>query len=186
MAIAFTWGSTQISYALIAYAFTSICLGLFIIKYMYTLNKPISAMIILILLILIFIFFGKRWFVNGQLKGTTAATTAAASATASASASAASGQCGGSSTPTSSPTFWPPIVNACPDFMTINSAGACVDTNALYGNGTLTFPTSQAPATTCNLLQNADTTKNAYLRWEGVTEADGTCKVSNIGRSPSM
>jgi hypothetical protein len=39
---------------------------------------------------------------------------------------------------------------------------------------------------TCGLIQNPDTTKTAYLRWEGVTESDGTCKVANIGRSPSM
>ena len=184
MAIAFTWGSMHISYALIAYALVSIGLGLSLVKFLYSLNKPISAMIVLVLLIIMFVFFGKRWFVSGQLKGTTAATSASASASAATATTAT--QCGGSGMPVSSKTFWPPIVNACPDFMTIDSTGACVDTHALYGNGTLSFPTSQPPSITCGLIQNPSTTKTSYLRWEGVTEADGTCNIGNIGRAPSM
>jgi hypothetical protein len=181
----FTWGTTTLSYYFLAYTIISASIGLYMIKYAYELNKPMSAMIILVLLVLLFVFFGKRWFVNGQLKGTPGAVASQVAAASGPSAVAASGQCGGT-TPGPKPTFWPPIINACPDFMTIDAMGNCADTNFLYGEGSLLFPAKQPPSTICTVLQAPNSAHTKYVRWEGVVEADGICKAANIGRAPSM
>ena len=182
----FTWGKTTLSYYFLAYTIISASIGIYMIKYAYELNKPMSAIIIMVLLVLLFVFFGKRWFVNGQLKGTPGAVASqVAAAQLAPSAVGASGQCG-ETTPTSAATFWPPIINACPDFMTIDAMGNCADTNFLYGGGSLLFPAKQPPATICTILQAPNSAHTKYLRWEGVVEADGVCKAANIGRAPSM
>lgn len=186
MAIGFRWGNTSLSYSFIMYILVSVCLGLYLIKYMYSLNKSISAMIVLILLILVFIFFGKRWFQHGQLKGSSAWVTANALAQSDQSGSP-SGQCAdGSSTTTAS--IWPPIVNHCPDFMIIDATGKCVDTNKLYGSGTALgttiIQTYKGNTDVCSSV--IDPAKSIYLRWEGVVQTEGSCNKANIGKPPSL
>jgi len=186
MAFGVSWGNTSLSFSFVIYILISISLGLTLIKQMYTLNKPISAMIILILLILIFIFFGKRWFQHGQLKGSSAWTQANALQSGSTS-TAAVGQCAGGSPATLlKPSIWPPVVNYCPDFMIVDSSGNCIDKNKLYG------PNSSAGTTTIskytgntNVCASVTTTASKYLRWEGVVEAEGACNPANIGKPPS-
>ena len=161
---------------------------------MYTQNKPISAMIILVLLVIIFLFFAKRWFEHGQLKGSSGWMQANA-----VSQSGSSSQCpdaSGSTVIATTPTNWPPIINQCPDFMTLSTANSCVDLNKLYGKETAigTFTFSNAPATAatstiiCSNIQNPSSVANsvAYLRWEGVVQNEGNCIPGNIGRAPTL
>lgn len=191
MAVGFSWGNTSLSFAFIIYLLVSVSTVLYLVKYMYTQNKQISAMIVLVLLILVFIFFGRRWFQYGQLKGTSAWTKAnALTQSGQTAATASTGQCSDGSSPASKgSSLWPPVVNHCPDFMTVNSAGACVDTNKLYGDGT-TIGTTIIPATTtlssakCTAVTGNSATSK-YLRWEGVVQAEGSCNPANIGKAPS-
>jgi hypothetical protein len=162
---------------------------MYLVKYMYTQNKQISAMIVLILLILVFIFFGRRWFQYGQLKGS-AAWVQANAAQSGQTSTVASGQCSdGSAATSTNPSMWPPVVNKCPDFMILNETGACVDTNKLYGTssiGTTTIAAAnvgQATDATCTAV-TGNQAQNKYLRWEGVVEAEGSCKKANIGKAP--
>jgi len=192
MALGFSWGHTTLSFPFIAYILISICLGMYLIKYMYTQGKQISGMIVLVLLILVFIFFGKRWFQYGQLKGTSAWITANALAQ-SGQSSTPSGKCSdGSSAVSTFSAVWPPVVNHCPDFMTLDSSNNCLDSNKLYGTGTLGTTTvlysvpialSGAKAICTTLSPSND--KDTYLRWEGVVETEGTCVAENIGKKPS-
>jgi len=183
MAISFTWGTEKLSYPFIMYVLISVSLGLYLVKYMYTLNKQISAMIVLILLVVTFIFFGKRWFQYGQLKGTSAWTQANSLAQSGSVASA--GQCSGSTTETSA-TGWPPVVNHCPDFMTLDGSGKCIDSSKLYGTGATKgqthIPIYKGTTNVCSSF--TDATKSQYLRWEGVVQAEGVCNPGNIGRAP--
>lgn len=184
MAIGFSWGTTKLSYPFIMYILVSVCLGLYLVKYMYTLNKEISAMIVFVLLILTFLFFGKRWFQYGQLKGTSA-WTQMNSAIQSGSASATAEQCGGVSS-ASVPTSWPPVVNYCPDFMTIDGSGKCVDSNKLYGTTSLGQTQIAKYTGNTNVCSSVtDPAKSMYLRWEGVVQAEGSCSPGNIGKKPS-
>lgn len=185
MAIGFSWGTSSLSYPFIMYILVSICLGLYTVKYMYTLNKQISAMIVLILLTLIFIFFGKRWFQHGQLKGSSAWTQANAVAQSGSIASAS--QCGTSAS-SAGPTAWPPIINYCPDFMTIDANGKCIDSAKLYGTSSALGGTIiQSYTGTSGVCPpfTGSPSPNTYLRWEGVIQAEGSCNSGNIGRAPS-
>lgn len=184
MAIAFSWGNVRLSYAFIMYVLISISLGMYLVKYMYSLNKQISALIVMILLVLIFVFFGKRWFQYGQLKGSAEWTKANALAQSGSAASLAE-QCG--STPASGtiPTVWPPVVNHCPDFMTIDGSGACVDSNKMYGPNASTGNTTFTYTGTTNVCSSVTGANSQYLRWEGVVQAEGSCNPGNIGKPPS-
>ena len=189
MALTFTWGTTKISISLIIYLLISVSLGLYLVKYMYTLNKVISAMIVFILLILIFVFFGRRWFQYGQLKGTKDWTLANAAALSDQITTVANNDAC-RETETQPAGLWPPVVNYCPDFMTIDSSGNCVDTvNKLYGSGT-SIGTSMITkyAGTSNVCPSVAATPtnpaNLYLRWEGVVQAEGSCNPGNIGKAP--
>jgi len=160
---------------------------------MYTQNKPISAMIILVLLVIIFLFFAKRWFEHGQLKGSAGWMQANA-----VSQSGSSSQCpdaSGATVIATTPTNWPPIINQCPDFMTLNTSNQCVDSKGLYGTGagigTFSFSNARATAATskvvCSNIQNPTSTNSvAYLRWEGVVQNEGNCIPGNIGRAPTL
>jgi hypothetical protein len=159
---------------------------------MYTQGKQISGMIVLVLLILVFIFFGKRWFQYGQLKGSSAWVTANALAQ-SGQTSTPSGQCSDGSSAISGVSVWPPVVNHCPDFMTLDKLNTCVDSNKLYGTGTLGTTTIQpykvpialsTAKTMCSTI-SPSTPSDTYLRWEGVVETEGTCIAENIGKKPS-
>lgn len=194
MAIEFRWGSMKLSFAFIAYLLISICVGLYLVKLMYTQNKPISAMIVIVLLVIVFLFFMKRWFQHGQLKGSAGWMQANA-----VSQSGSSSQCpdaSGSTVIATTPTNWPPVINQCPDFMTLNTSNRCVDTSGLYGMGssigTFSFSNTR-PATTatstviCSNIQNPTSANSvAYLRWEGVVLNEGNCIPGNIGRAPTL
>lgn len=188
MAIAFTWGNTSLSYPFIMYVLICLSLGMYLVKYMYDQNKPISAMIVLILVIMVFMFFGKRWFQYGQLKGTSAWTQANSLAQ-SGSVASTSSECGSSSNG-SLPTGWPPVVNHCPDFMTLDGSGKCVDSSKLYGTGTSSSRTNlglteiASYTGTTNVCSSVTGANSKYLRWEGVVQAEGVCNPGNIGRAP--
>ena len=187
MGFGLSWGNTTLSFAFVMYALISISLGQMLTKYMYTLNKSISAMIVLILLILVFIFFGKRWFQYGQLKGTTAWTQANALTQSGSTPTATTGQCSdGSLASVSKASVWPPVVNYCPDFMIVDGSGNCIDKNKLYGPnasaGTTTISKYSGNANVCSSVTGP---ASKYLRWEGVIQAEGACNPANIGKPPS-
>jgi hypothetical protein len=92
-------------------------------------------MILLILLILIFIFYGLRWFPDGNLNGTKPPVKA-----------------------------WPPIVNMCPDFMVSwkdldTGKLYCYDANNVYGLQTAL----SSPPLAGNLIINRRVGQSAYL-----------------------
>jgi len=184
MAISFSWGNVSLSYAFIMYILISVCLGMYLVKYMYTLNKQISALIVMILLILVFVFFGKRWFQYGQLKGSAEWTKANALAQSGSAASVAA-QCGDTPASGTSLTVWPPVVNHCPDFMTIDGGGACVDSNKMYGPNASTGNTTFKYTGTTNVCNSVTGANSQYLRWEGVVQAEGSCNPGNIGKPPT-
>lgn len=185
MALGFSWGNVSLSYAFIMYLLISVSLGMYLIKYLYTLNKQVSALIAMILLILVFIFFGKRWFQYGQLKGSAAWTKANAVAQSGSAASLAD-QCGENSTVSGTiSSVWPPVVNHCPDFMTIDETGTCVDSNKMYGARGSTGNTKFSYTGTMNVCSSVSGTNSQYLRWEGVVQAEGSCNPGNIGKPPS-
>lgn len=189
MAIAFTWGSTSLSYSFIMYVLICLSLGMYLVKFMYDQNKSVAAMILIILLIMVFIFFGKRWFQYGQLKGTSGWTQANSLAQSGSVASTA-GQCGSPESNPAAPTGWPPVVNHCPDFMTLDGSKKCVDSSKLYGTGTASSRTNlgltQIPSYTgsTNVCSSVTGPNSKYLRWEGVVQAEGVCNPGNIGRAP--
>ena len=186
MAIAFSWGKLKLSYTFLMYILISVCLGMALVKYMYTLNKQISALIVIILLILVFMFFAKRWFEYGQLKGSAEWTKEKALAQSGSVASLAA-QCGDSTQDTiTTPTIWPPVVNHCPDFMTIDGTGACVDSNMMYGSRGATGNTKFSYTGKTNVCASVTGQNSQYLRWEGVVQAEGSCNPGNIGKPPSM
>ena len=95
-------------FSLIVYILLSVVVGGYAVSTLYQRNQTIGGMISIVLLILIFIFFGLRWFQGGSLKGTKKDGKVA----------------------------WPPIVNACPDFMVSwkDSNGVyCYDAGDVYG-----------------------------------------------------
>jgi len=188
MAFGLSWGNTTLSFAFVIYILVSVSLGLFLMKFMYTLNKPISAMIVLILLLLIFFFFGKRWFQYGQLKGTTAWTQANALTQSGSTATPTTGQCSdGAAARLNTPSVWPPVVNYCPDFMIVDASGNCIDKNKLYGEpsslGTTTISTYTGNKNVCSSVTGP---ASKYLRWEGVIQEEGACNPENIGKPPSI
>lgn len=190
MASIFSWGSTNLSYAFIIYIVICIAQGLFLVKYMYMQNKPVAAMIALVLLILVFYFFGKRWFQYGQLKGTKEWVVANANAQSGSGSSSKSGSpnsCVPAGASTAPPSLWPPIVNHCPDFMVLQNDKSCKDVAKLYGTtaiGQTIVPAYSGQKNMCTSV-TGDTSKNQYLRWEGVVQAEGSCNPGNIGKSPS-
>ncbi len=106
------------------------------VTFLYKRGQTIGAMLLLILLILIFIFYGLRWFPDGNLNGTQPA----------------------------KPGSWPPIVNMCPDFMVTwtnieDKKVYCYDANNIYGLQTAL----SSPPLTSNLTINGRAGQSAYL-----------------------
>lgn len=99
-------------YWVILYSVICVLVGGGSVNFLYKRGQTMGAMILLVLLILIFIFYGQRWFPNGNLNGTRAA---------------------------GEKVLWPPIVNMCPDFMvtwtdrTDGNKVYCYDANNVYG-----------------------------------------------------
>lgn len=106
----------MISFSLIIYILVSSIVTLSTLNYFYSKQQTIGALLSLVLLILIFTFYGLRWFEGGEVKGAD-----------------------------TSKAVWPPIVNMCPDYMTVvkgtHTVGSttksgiyCVDAKNIYGD----------------------------------------------------
>jgi hypothetical protein len=93
---------------LVAYIFISAILGSSLVSFMYKQGQTIGAIGLVVLLLLIYVFYGLRWFKGGNLKGTTV----------------------------DGKIPWPPIINACPDFMSSYKASDgkiyCYDAGNFY------------------------------------------------------
>jgi hypothetical protein len=162
----------------IAYILLCVALGGGAVSYFYKRQESIASMVALVLLILVFVFYGLRWFESGELKG---------------------------SKPSSGD--WPPIVNACPDYMSLykHSDGKvyCYDAGNVYnlktynGAGLTTGLTINGVANqSAYLIKNgkinplkdnlknalADKTNGKYLKWEGVWDGQSmnTSKVPKV------
>ncbi len=119
----------------ILYSLICIMIGGGGVTFLYKRGQTIAAMILLILLILIFIFYGLRWFPDGNLNGTKPPAKA-----------------------------WPPIVNMCPDFMVSwkdldTGKLYCYDANNVYGLQTAL----SSPPLAGNLIINRRVGQSAYL-----------------------
>lgn len=94
----------RMDYWLIVYIVVSVVLGAGVSGFLYKRQQTVGAILCFILLLLIFVFYGLRWFSGGNLKGS---------------------EQGG--------VAWPPIVNACPDFMaSYTSTDASTGANKVY------------------------------------------------------
>ena len=98
----------------ILYSLVCIIVGGGFVSMLYNRGQTMGAMVLLVLLILVFLFYGLRWFPNGNLNGTTPGAVA-----------------------------WPPIVNMCPDFMVSwtnksDNKVYCYDAANVYGLQTAT------------------------------------------------
>jgi len=158
--MAITFNGYTPSFEFIMYILISSTAGLMILKYLYTANMPIAAMLCLVLLILVFIFFQMRWFSNLKLKGTSSYVPQPSASTSGCAADSVS-------VDTSVNSNWPPIINICPDYM-VSQNGRCVDSNKLYG-------TNNAMVSTLLHDRNCNDYNVPYLRWEGIVERDGQC-----------
>jgi hypothetical protein len=120
-------------YWLIAYVLICIVLGSSTISFFFQRGQSIAAIMLLVLLILVFVFYGLRWFSDGNLKGLDNAKS------------------------------WPPIVNMCPDFMMtwtdpISKNVYCYDANNIYK-----LKSGAAAGTLGNLTINNIPNQSAYL-----------------------
>ncbi len=101
---------------------------------LYNRGQTMGAMATLVLLLLVFIFFGLRWFPDGNLNGSKPGKLA-----------------------------WPPIVNVCPDFMVSWTAPDkkvyCYDAANVYNLKTA----SAAPPLVSGLTIGTATNQSAYL-----------------------
>ena len=101
---------------------------------LYNRGQTMGSMATLVLLILVFIFFGLRWFPDGNLNGSKPGKLA-----------------------------WPPIVNVCPDFMVSWTAPDkkvyCYDAANVYNLKTA----SPAPPLVSGLTIGTATNQSAYL-----------------------
>jgi hypothetical protein len=129
-------GRKEMDFWLIAYIVVSIIIGTGASGFLYKRQQTVAAILTFILLLLIFIFYGLRWFSGGNLKGSQPGTVA-----------------------------WPPIVNACPDFMISYKASDgktyCYDVNNFYGLKVST--TSISNVSNTNLTYGALTGQNGYV-----------------------
>ena len=120
-------------FSLILYILLCVLIGGGIVSSFYNENQKAAAISALVLLILVFIFFGIRWFKDGNLKGTQQGTIA-----------------------------WPPIVNMCPDFMVnwtdSNNKIYCYDASNVYG-----LKTASGSGLTTSLTINGVPGQSAYL-----------------------
>ena len=101
---------------------------------LYNRGQTMGAMATLVLLLLVFIFFGLRWFPDGNLNGSKPGKL-----------------------------VWPPIVNVCPDFMVSWTAPDkkvyCYDAANVYNLKTA----SAAPPLVSGLTIGTATNQSAYL-----------------------
>jgi hypothetical protein len=165
----------------IVYILLCVAIGGGAVSYFYKLQETTGAMVAMVLLILVFVFYGLRWFEAGELKGTK-----------------------------SSNGNWPPIVNACPDYMSLykDASGVyCYDAGNIYGLKSVTAGNAGTVKITINGVANqsalvlknigtrtgailkdnfknviSDTTNGKYVKWEGVWDGQSmnTSKVPKV------
>ena len=122
----------------ILYSLVCVVVGGGAVNFLFKRGQTMGAIGVLVLLVLIFIFFGLRWFPDGNLNGSKPQAQA-----------------------------WPPIVNMCPDFMiswkdTSATGGNklyCYDANNIYGLQTA----PAAPPLVRPLTIGTATGQSAYL-----------------------
>lgn len=120
----------------ILYALMCVLVGGGSVNFLFKRGQTMGAIGVLVLLVLIFIFFGLRWFPGGNLNGSKPKAQA-----------------------------WPPIVNACPDFMVSwtdksnSSKVYCYDANNVYGLKTA----AEAPPMKSSLTIGTATGQSGYL-----------------------
>jgi hypothetical protein len=153
--------STAINYPLLSYILAVVIVLMTTVSYLYRSERLVAAISIFILFMLIFTFFGLRWFKHGL-----------------SSTSVYKGN-------------YPPVINTCPDYMSVYRNGTtvgCIDTIGILRNGggisgMSTIRRGQIPA-------DKDIFKNIYkygdakgvlgdlrkkaedkgLTWEGITD----------------
>ena len=118
----------------ILYSLVCVVVGGGFVSMLYNRGQTMGAMATLVLLLLVFIFFGLRWFPDGNLNGSKPGKLA-----------------------------WPPIVNVCPDFMVSWTAPDkkvyCYDAANVYNLKTA----SAAPPLVSGLTIGTATNQSAYL-----------------------
>jgi len=118
----------------ILYSLVCVVVGGGFVSMLYNRGQTMGSMATLVLLILVFIFFGLRWFPDGNLNGSKPGKLA-----------------------------WPPIVNVCPDFMVSWTAPDkkvyCYDAANVYNLKTA----SAAPPLVSGLTIGTATNQSAYL-----------------------
>lgn len=120
----------------ILYSLVCVVVGGGAVNFLFKRGQTMGAIGVLVLLVLIFIFFGLRWFPDGNLNGSKPRAQA-----------------------------WPPIVNMCPDFMVSwidkanNSKAYCYDANNLYSLQSA----AAAPPIVSGLTIGTATGQSAYL-----------------------
>lgn len=124
-------------YWVILYSLVCVLVGGGAVNFLYKRGQMIGAILALVLLILIFVFYGLRWFPDGNLNG---------------------------SKRSDKPVAWPPIINVCPDFMVTwtdrtDNKVYCYDANNVYG---LQRATGASPLVS-NKTINSASGQSAYL-----------------------
>jgi hypothetical protein len=142
----------DIDFSLILYALAALLIGGGGSYYIMKTERMVTAVGFLLASIAIFTYFGLRWFDGMKLRPNIS----------------------GVIDPN---TPWPPVINYCPDFLSLKQEGNsfyCVDT---MGVSTLPLFTQGSTATATNgILLNKDSTAQAYagtfitknVTWEGI------------------
>ncbi len=142
-------------YWFIAYLLICFAIAGTFLRMFATSGQTTAAVLSTLLLVAIFVFYGLRWFKDSELKGTSAA--------------------GG--------VAWPPIVNACPDFMVTytNTNGTyCYDAGKIYNLTSLT-----AGTTTTALVQSV-AVNGTGTQAEKVLLANNPAGSDNASKFPLM
>lgn len=158
--------NVTVNYSLVTYVIFASVMLISMLNLLYSSERIIAAVAILVLFILVFTFFGLRWFKYGI-----------------------------NNSSMNKNSTYPPVINTCPDYMSLTTKSdgttkACIDTVGLGNGGAnsqiTTWRTGTTPQTaTSNYYFNyiykpgmskseIDTLKtqaeNKHLTWEGVTD----------------
>ncbi len=143
---------TDIDFSLILYCFAALLIGGGGSYYIMKTERMITAIGFFLASIAVFVYFGLRWFDGLKLRPSLS----------------------GVIDPNTS---WPPVINYCPDFLSLKQDGTnfyCVDT---MGVSTLPLFTQGSTASSTNgILLNKDANAQAYvgsfiskgITWEGI------------------
>jgi hypothetical protein len=166
----------KLNYYVLAYSLIVIIIIFSTLNFLYRSERIFASVIVLILFILIFVFFGLRWFRSGVVL---------------------TGTHQGN---------WPPVVNSCPDYLTLfkrtDGTYTCVDVIGVsYNNSVqqwisgLTPPVSiddkhyfkyvHTPSDKVSVLNTLrQQANNKGLTWEGITD-DNYTLWDSVGATPS-